>query len=152
MARRDFLKFAAGVPLLAGLSSTAVAEDRKTSKTLNIMMKSAWGSDDPTKAAFPFLHGHALMTAGHNVQIFLLGEAVGLMRRSEAQAVVPVGWPPLIDTMVELAKARVPIYACGACSRARNVTDADLANWGAKFGSPSIFVSLVEWADRVITE
>jgi hypothetical protein len=27
-----------------------------------------------------------------------------------------------------------------------------LANWGAKFGSPKIFVSLVEWADRIITE
>jgi hypothetical protein len=26
------------------------------------MMKSAWGSDDPTKAAFPFLHGHALVS------------------------------------------------------------------------------------------
>jgi hypothetical protein len=24
------------------------------------MMKSAWGSDDPTKAAFPFSHGLAL--------------------------------------------------------------------------------------------
>jgi predicted peroxiredoxin len=152
MARRDFLKFAAGVPLLAGLASTTEAQDRRAAKPLNIMMKSAWGSDDPTKAAFPFLHGHALMSAGHNVQIFLLGEAVGLMRKSEAQAVVPVGWPPLIDTMQKLAEAHVPIFACGACSRARNVTEADLANWGAKFGSPPIFVALVEWADKVITE
>jgi hypothetical protein len=40
------------------------------------MMKSAWGSDDPTKSAFPFLHGLALSEAGHSVQIFLLGEAV----------------------------------------------------------------------------
>jgi hypothetical protein len=39
------------------------------------MMKSAWGSDDPTKAALPFLHGLALSEAGHSVQIFLLGEA-----------------------------------------------------------------------------
>ena len=152
MARRDFLKFAAGVPLLAALAPSAEAQDRRTAKPLNIMMKSAWGSDDPTKAAFPFLHGHALMSAGHNVQIFLLGEAVGLMRKSEAQAVVPVGWPPLIDTMQKLAEAHVPIFACGACSRARNVTETDLANWGAKFGSPPIFVSLVEWADKVITE
>ena len=152
MARRDFLKFAAGVPLFAGLASATEAQNRRATKPLNIMMKSAWGSDDPTKAAFPFLHGHALMNAGHNVQIFLLGEAVGLMRKSEAQAVVPVGWPPLIETMQKLAEAHVPIFACGACSRARNVTDADLANWGAKFGSPPIFVSLVEWADRVITE
>ena len=33
------------------------------------MMKSAWGSDDPTKAAFPFSHGLALAEAGHEVQI-----------------------------------------------------------------------------------
>jgi predicted peroxiredoxin len=53
------------------------------------MIKSAWGSDDPTKAAFPFLHGDALSEAGHEVQIFLLGEAVSLMRKSVANAVVP---------------------------------------------------------------
>ena len=43
-------------------------------KTLKIMMKSAWGSDDPTKAAFPFLHGLALSEAGHSVQIFCWGK------------------------------------------------------------------------------
>jgi len=32
------------------------------------------------------------------------------------------------------------------------VTEIDLSHWGAKFGSPAIFVSLVEWADRIITE
>jgi hypothetical protein len=25
-----------------------------------VLIKSAWGSDDPTKAAFAFLHGNAL--------------------------------------------------------------------------------------------
>ena len=152
MARRQFLSLVAGLPLVAALGGSARAQNAPPSKRLNIMMKSAWGSDDPTKAAFPFLHGHALMEAGHNVQIFLLGEAVGLMRMSEAEAVVPVGWPPLINTLKVLAEAHVPIFACGACSRARNVSEADLANFGAKFGSPPIFVSLVEWADRVITE
>ena len=47
---------------------------------------------------------------------------------------------------------RIPIYACGTCSRARGVGEADLANWGAELGNPKIFVSLIEWADRVITE
>ena len=116
MARREFLKLAVGMPLVAALASAAGAQAPKTTRPLNIMMKSAWGSDDPTKAAFPFLHGHALLSAGHNVQIFLLGEAVGLMRKSEAEAVVPVGWPPLINTLLQLAQAHVPIYACGACS------------------------------------
>jgi len=27
-----------------------------------------------------------------------------------------------------------------------------LKDWGAKFGDPAIFVSLVEWADRIIVE
>ena len=53
---------------------------------------------------------------------------------------------------LEVAARHIPIYACGACSRARGVTEADLSNYGAKYGNPAIFVSLVEWADKVITE
>lgn len=121
-------------------------------RKLNIMMKSAWGSDDPTKSAFPFLHGLALSEAGHTVQIFLLGEAVSVMRKPVANAVVPVGWPPLSETLDKIVTKKIAIYACGACCPARGVTESDLSQWGAKFGSPTIFVSLVEWADRVITE
>jgi predicted peroxiredoxin len=150
MARRSFLKQIAALPLLAAatIPSVRAAERAK----LKIMMKSAWGSDDPTKAAFPFLHGVALADAGHDVQIFLLGEAVSLMRTSVANAVVPVGWPPLAEILGKVVAKKIPIYACGACSRARGVTEADLANYGAKYGNPDIFVSMVEWADRVITE
>jgi len=124
----------------------------QSKKQLKILMKSAWGSDDPTKAAFPFSHGLALAEAGHEVQIYLLGEAVVLMRKAVADAVVPVGWPAVGEGLNKLKAMGVTIYACGACSRARGVTESDLANYGAKFGSPPVFVSLVEWADRVITE
>jgi len=148
MARRWFLSQLAALPLFAAGALKA----QVTHKSLNIMMKSAWGSDDPTKAAFPFLHGLALSEAGHSVQIFLLGEAVSLMRKSLGTTVIPVGWPPLGETLDKVAARHIPIYACGACSRARGVTETDLNNYGAKFGNPTIFVSLVEWADRVITE
>jgi predicted peroxiredoxin len=148
MARRLFLSRLAQLPLLAFTFSGG--QQGKT--RLRVMMKSAWGSDDPTKAAFPFLHGLALSEAGHDVQIFLLGEAVSLMRKSVTEAVVPVGWPPLAETMAKVSSRRIQIYACGACSKARAVVQADLDQWSAKFGNPTIFVSLVEWADRVITE
>ncbi len=87
------------------------------------MMKSAWGSDDPTKSAFPFLHGLALSEAGHSVRIFLLGEVVSVMRKSVASAIVPIGWPPLAETLDKIVAKRVAIYACGACCRASAVTD-----------------------------
>jgi predicted peroxiredoxin len=64
-----------------------------------VLIKSAWGSDDPTKAAFPFLHANALTEEGHEVQIFLLGEAVSIMRDPVARSVVPVGWPPLAEAL-----------------------------------------------------
>jgi predicted peroxiredoxin len=150
MSRRNVLTQLAALPLMVAAGSSSMAAETKV--PLKIMMKSAWGSDDPTKAAFPFLHGHALAEAGHTVQMFLLGEAVSLMRLSLAKAVVPVGWPPLEETMQKVVAKKIQIFACGACSRARGVTEADLAQWGAKFGNPTIFVSLVEWADRIITE
>src|SRR5438874_11341826 len=123
MIRRSFLKQLAALPFLATAAPAAGASNMTK---LKILMKSAWGSDDPTKAAFPFLHGDALSEAGHEVQIFLLGEAVSLMRKSVANAVVLVGWPPLSEVLSKIVTKKIPIYACGACSHARGVTEADL--------------------------
>lgn len=152
MARRAFLTRMAQLAALPFLTAAGALEGQSNRKQLKILMKSAWGSDDPTKAAFPFSHGLALAEAGHEVQIYLLGEAVVLMRRVVADAVTPVGWPPVGEVLNKLTAKNVQIYACGACSKARGVTEADIANYGAKFGSPPIFVSLIEWADHVITE
>src|SRR5579862_3874200 len=151
MARRSFLRQMFALPFV-GVGVASSWGQTSGHKQLNIMMKSAWGSDDPTKAAFPFLHGLALSEAGHTVQIFLLGEAVSLMRKTLANAVTPVGWPPVGETLDKVVAKHIQIYACGACSRARGVTETDLNNYGAKFGNPTIFVSLVEWADHIITE
>jgi uncharacterized protein involved in oxidation of intracellular sulfur len=148
MARREFLTRLSQIAALPFLTAGAM-KAQASKKPLKIMMKSAWGSDDPTKAAFP---SWALSEAGHEVQIYLLSEAVSLMRKAVANSVTPVGWPPIVESLTKLVAKKVPIYACGACSRARGVTEEDLANFGAKSGNPAIFVSLIEWADHVITE
>jgi predicted peroxiredoxin len=106
MARRTFLTQLAGLPFLAWGTK---AEDSK--KPLKIMMKSAWGPDDPTRAAFPFAHGLALAEAGHNVQIFLLAEATSLMRKSMVNAILPVGWPPLSETLEKVVAKHIPIFS-----------------------------------------
>jgi predicted peroxiredoxin len=152
MARRLFLTRLSQLAALPFVAAAGLVQGQSTHKSLKILMKSAWGSDDPTKAAFPFSHGLALAEAGHEVQIFLLGEAVVLMRKTLANAVTPVGWPAVGETLDKLVAKHVQIYACGACSRARGVTETDLNNYGAKFGNPTIFVSLIEWADHIITE
>ena len=80
-------------------------------KKLNILMRSSWGTDDPTRASFVFSHGLALSDAGHNVQIFLTAEATYLMRKATVDSVKPVGWPPLTETMEKIVAKRIPVFA-----------------------------------------
>jgi len=135
-SRRKFLEqstqLAAALAAGAATISPAQAQAQQPSapaKKLHILMRSSWGTDDPTRASFVFSHGLLLSDAGHDVQIFLTAEATYLMRKVTVDSVKPV-----------------------ACSRARGVTETDLTNWGAKWGGPTDYVSLVEWADRIISE
>lgn len=109
MARRKFLAQLSALPFLAWGPRAEQVEPSK--KPLKIMMKSAWGPDDPTRASFPFAHGLALAEAGHQVQIFLLAEATSLLRKSMVSAILPVGWPPLSETLDKVVAKHIPIFA-----------------------------------------
>ena len=107
MARRSFFKQLMGLSFLA-VGNTAAQE---TKKPLKIMMKSAWGSDDPTRASFVFAHSLALADAGHQVQIFLTGEATYLMRKATASQIFPVGWPPLSEMQEKIVANHIPVFS-----------------------------------------
>jgi predicted peroxiredoxin len=109
MERRKLFPWLAGLPLFA-LSSLSAQEAPKARK-LKIMMKSAWGSDDPTRASFPFIHGLVLAEAGHDVQIFLTGEATYTMRKATVDSIMPVGWPPLSETLAKVVARHIPIFS-----------------------------------------
>ena len=102
--RRGFLWRLLG---LGGAAAPAAAQAAPKGK---ILIKSAWGSADPTQASFPFHHANAFAEAGHEVQIFLLGEAVTLMRTAVANSVIPVGWPALSEAMAKVLTQRVPVH------------------------------------------
>ena len=111
MARREFLTRIGQIAALPFLGRALEAQTQPSKKALKIMIKSAWGSDDPTRASFPFAHGLALADAGHEVQIFLTGEATYLMRSSTIAAIFPVGWPPLSEMRDKIVAKHVPVFA-----------------------------------------
>jgi predicted peroxiredoxin len=102
--RRRFLSRMLAVPALVLAAPGEVSAKNK------ILIKSAWGSADPTQASFPFHHANAFADAGHEVQVFLLGEAVSLMRTPIANSVVPVGWPPLAEALAKVLEHRIPVH------------------------------------------
>jgi hypothetical protein len=112
MVRRRLLSSlsrALGLRLLA--SGSADAQSSASPKRLKILMRSSWGSDDPTRASFPFAHALALSDAGHEVQIFLTGEATYLMRKATAAAIFPIGWPPLSELREKVVSKHIPVFS-----------------------------------------
>ena len=67
------------------------------------------GSDDPTKATFPFLMANGAVEAGHEPAIILLGDAVVLMNDAVVDSVHGVGLPPLKDLVAKAIEHKVPI-------------------------------------------
>ena len=112
--RRTFLEkssqLAAGA-LAVGALAASTSEAQTPSKKLKIMMRSGWGTDDPTRGSFVFAHALAFADAGHDVQIFLTGESTYLMRKATVDAVKPIGWPPLSEMMEKIVAKRVPVFS-----------------------------------------
>jgi hypothetical protein len=106
MARRRFLSQLLGLPFLA-LGTKA----QESKKTLRILMRSSWGTDDPTRASFVFAHALALADAGHEVQVFLTADANYLMRKATLDAVIPIGWPPLSESREKVVAKHIPVFA-----------------------------------------
>jgi predicted peroxiredoxin len=106
MARRKFLSQLLTFPFLA-LGTKA----QESKKTLRILMRSSWGTDDPTRASFVYAHALALADAGHEVQIFLTADATYLMRKATSDAVLPIGWPPLSELREKIVAKHIPVFA-----------------------------------------
>ena len=68
------------------------------------------GSDDPTRAGFPFNFAMGALDAGHQPEIFLAGEAVYLMKDTVIAAVQPVAMPARKEMLDELVAQKVPVY------------------------------------------
>ena len=139
MARRRFLSQLIGLPFLA---LGAKDQPQESKKALKIMMRSSWGTDDPSRGSFVFAHALALADAGHEVQIFLTGDATYLMRKATSDAVTPIGWPALSDYArksspnilpcfpAELARERVGLQRLISPLGARNTgTQPFLFRW-----------------------
>ncbi len=74
-----------------------------------IMYMGTHGTDDPTRATFPFFLAKGAIDAGHEARITLMGDSVMLLKDSVAQSIRGVGLPPLKDLLDFTVANKVPI-------------------------------------------
>ncbi len=75
-----------------------------------LMFMGSSGSEDPTKAVFPFRLANGAVEAGHEAQVSLFGDAVVLMNDAVINSLVPLGWPPLKELLATSMQNKVQIY------------------------------------------
>lgn len=108
------------------------------------------GPEAPTRAALGCTVAKAAKDEGHDVAVFLAGDAAYLMKKEVVDNLKGIGTGALGEVVPALVDAGVPIYVSGMSSKARGVTEDDLADKRAVFAMPSELVRLTFSADRVL--
>jgi uncharacterized protein len=109
------------------------------------------GPEAPTRAALGFLVAKAAVDEGHDVSLFLAGDAVQLLREDVQASLAGLGTGALADHVAGLVEAGVPIFCSGMSAKARGVVEEDLSATNATFAMPAKLVELTFAHDRVLT-
>ena len=109
------------------------------------------GPNDPTRAALGFLVAKTAAEEGHEVNMFLAGDAVQLIRDSVLDNLVGLGTGKLRGHYDAIVQKNVNLYLSGMSCASRGITDQDLGNKPAEKAMPNVLVQLTMDADKVLT-
>ena len=109
------------------------------------------GPEHPTRAALGFLIAKAAAEDGHEVTVFLAGDAVQLLRNAVLDNLTGLGTGSLRESYDALAASGARIYASRMSGNVRGLTEADLEGKPAELVMPNVLARLVFEHDRVLT-
>jgi predicted peroxiredoxin len=114
---------------------------------MNLLVHSATGPENPTRAALALLVARTAAEEGHAVRLFLAGDAVHLAREATASAVQGLGTGNAAEHLAALRDAGVTLQLSGMSSKARGIEGGD----GTELCPPARLVELAAWADTTLT-
>lgn len=144
----------AGAVLLASAPATAAAQQPGAATEAppqKILVHITHGPEHPTRAALGFHVAHAALEQGHEVTLFLAGDAVQLMRKGVIDNLAGLGTGNLRKLYDEIVSQGGRFYLSGGSSQARGLSAAELPAADAQFGSPADLVRLSLEHDRMFT-
>jgi uncharacterized protein len=109
------------------------------------------GPEHPTRAALAFLVAKAAVDEGHEVSMFLAGDATQLLRDAVLDSLVGLGTGSLRESYDAVVAAGTPLFASGMSSKARGLVEGDLEGKPVELAMPTRLIQLALEADRVLT-
>jgi uncharacterized protein len=113
-----------------------------------ILVHATHGKEDAEKAILPFIVGNVAATAEQQVVVFLTTEAVRLATKGYADGLQKEGFQPAKQMIEEYIANGGEVWACGACTKPRGITDADLIA-GAKIVTAANLVEYMRDASTI---
>jgi hypothetical protein len=93
-----------------GMMTASVKSAGEATESQKFLLIGLVGSENPTRANFPFVWAAALKENGFEVRIELAGDATVLMRSAVSDSVTPVGWPPFRQALARVVEFKIPIF------------------------------------------
>lgn len=116
---------------------------------MRLLVHVATGPENPTRAALGLLVARTAADEGHEVSVFLAGDAVSLARPETAEAAYGIGTGSVAEHWQALADAGVPVFLSGMSSGARGVSAGTRP--GVELAPPAKLVELAAAADSTLT-
>ena len=114
---------------------------------MKLLVHSASGPENPTRAALALLVARSAAEEDHDVRVFLAGDAVHLVRDATATAVHGLGTGNVAEHLAALREAGVTLHLSGMSSKARGIDGGD----GTELCPPSKLIELADWAETTLT-
>ena len=116
-----------------------------------LLVHIATGPADPTRVALAFLVARTALEAGHEVDLFIAGDGVAVLRPETLDAGQGIGTGSMREHVDALVAGGARLYASGMSSRARGLTPDSLGGLPVTMAPPTRLVELAFEADRVIS-
>jgi predicted peroxiredoxin len=116
-----------------------------------LLVHLATGPENPTRAALALLVARTAVDAGHEVDLFVAGDGVAVLRPETLDAGHGIGTGRLREHVDALVAAGVTIHASGMSSKARGLGTDSLGGLQVTMVPPTKLVELAFAADRVLT-
>ena len=109
--------------------------------TDNIVITASCGTDNPNRSTRAIHLAVIAHKAGKNVTLFLLDEAVYLVKKGLIDNLKAATGDVADDLMTYLQANGVPMIACTPCAKARQIKEEDLVD-GARMGTAMELIQL----------
>lgn len=100
------------------------------------------GREDPERATLPFIVANVAASADQPAIVLLTIDGVWVATKGYADTIQKEGFPPLREIIPSFIENEGQIWACGACTKPRGITDADMIP-GARIVTAAMVVELL---------